>query len=326
MTRTQGLSSYTDTDLRTSVVLPVRNRVESLEQTLDTLVTQDLPNTAYEVIVCDDGSTDDIKLLTEKFQSSGISLRIERQSPLGPAAARNMGIRASRADIIIFFDSDVLVESSVVRLLIEALDEHPEWAGAEASLHPTGKQKGILWDAPSCLEGGRYHTAAIAYRRNVLLDVGGFDEYFKLPACEDVEIATRVLQRGPIGFVPNAKVMHPKRRVTLLTHWKWRQHWRYLTILALRYGILAFPDARCGPFPRLRIACSALITLPLGRLRAALRSINSSPADSFLAASFAIFDVICAIVVIPDVLLLAPPDRIDLLASHTKLLLQEYDV
>lgn len=306
------------TYLRASVVIPVRNRPDLLERALQSVVAQDLLRTDYEVIVCDDGSTDDIGAIVAKLGTGPTRIALCRQPPLGPAAARNLGIRSSHADIVIFIDSDVIADPNVVRLLVEALESHPEWQGAEAALRPADGSAGILWDAPSSESGGRFHTAGIAYRREALCAVGGFDEEFKLPACEDVELALRILKLGQIGFVPNAIVRHPARRVTLKTHWRWRKHWRYEIILALRYGILAFPGNSSGPFPRIRIAWSALVTLPAGRLLAGAKAFPKEPANALRAALLALFDVICGISALPDIFMQPLPCRKDALLSHER--------
>jgi hypothetical protein len=219
--------------------------------------------------------------------------------------------------LIVFVDSDVVANRALIRCLVEAMDTHNKWQGAEAALHPTGEDAGILWDAPSSTDGGRYHTAAIAYRREVLLAVGGFDEEFKLPACEDVELAVRVLEKGPIGFVPEAKAWHPRRKVTGLTHWRWRHHWRYEVILAVRYGILAFPDKSCGSFPRMRVALAAVATLPAGRFLSGLKFCANAPADAFLAALYALFDVLCGLWVLPSILFMPVPTRRNYLGVST---------
>lgn len=301
--------------LRASIVVPARNRTDLLERTLKTLIAQDLPHSDYEVIVCDDGSAEDIETVVLRHSPGSLRVSLKRQAPLGPASARNMGVRASRAAVVIFIDSDVVVDASLVRQLLAAMDSHPEWCGAEAALHPLGEKSGILWDAPASREGGHYHTAAIAYRRETLFSVGGFDEQFSLPACEDVEIALRVLEHGPIGFVPDAIVWHPTRKVTAMTHWRWRRHWRYETILAVRYGVLAFPGQPCGPLPRVRVAWSALVTLPGGRLLAALKSLLSAPWDAALAALFAMFDVLCGFFALPTILFVPVPMRESYLSS-----------
>ena len=306
-----------EASLKASVVVPVRNRPDLLAATLASLVDQDIPAQDYEIVVCDDGSVDDIGNVLARFAGADACVRLERQPPIGPAAARNLGIRQSRAPIVIFVDSDVVVDRCLVSSLVGALAAQPQWQGAEAALLPSGKDTGLLWDAPASLEGGHYHTAAIAYRREALVAAGGFDETFKLPACEDVELALRVLARGAIGFVPEAKAWHPRRKVTARMHWRWRRHWRYETILAQRYGILAFPGRSCGPFPRLRVAFAAVVTLPGGRLLSALRASLRAPAEAGPAALYALLDVVCGLVVLPDILFGPVPARQDYLNGWT---------
>ncbi len=295
--------------LRVSVVVPVRNRPELLAKALESLTTQDLPTNQFEIIVCDDGSTDNIVKVAHHYRSGPIAVRLERQSPCGPATARNLGISAARAPIVAFVDSDVVVDRSAIRLLTEALENQPGWQGAEAALYPEGDEQGVLWDAPASTMGGHYHTAAIAYRREVLFAVGGFDEDFKLPACEDVELAVRVLEHGPIGFVPDAKVWHPRRKITFQTHWRWRRHWYYETVLAVRYRILAFPGRGAGPFPRLRVAWAALVTLPAGRFLTATKALPLEPKSAVLAALYALFDGLCGLWALPSILLMPVPTR-----------------
>ena len=306
------------TSPRLSVVVPVRNRADLLTQTLDALATQDLPAECFEVVVCDDGSTDDLTAVVNRFRSGPMVVRWERQSPTGPAAARNLGVRRSKAPIIVFMDSDVVPRPSLLRLLLSALDEHPEWCGAEAALHPTGDGHGILWDAPISLDGGHYHTAAIAYRRNVLAAVGGLDEEFQLPACEDVELAVRILEQGPIGFVREAIVEHPQRRISLQTHWRWRRHWRYETILAVRYGILGFPGVPASALPRLRVAMAAVVSLPAGRFLAACRATFAGSPDGVAGMLYAMFDVFCGIWALPTILFAPVPARRDYLSSDAQ--------
>jgi glycosyltransferase involved in cell wall biosynthesis len=297
-----------------SVVVPARNRLGPLARTLETLIHQDLSPAEYEIIVCDDGSTEEVATVVAHFAAAPVAIRLNRQPRLGPAAARNLGIRLSAAPVVIFVDSDIEADQALVRHLLAALDSHVEWVGAEAALHPIGEHTGVLWDAPASIAGGRYHTAAIAYRRAVLLAVGGFDEDFRLPACEDVELAMRVLARGPIGFVPHAKARHRRRRVTAATHWRWRRHWRYQTILAARYGILAFPGRTCGPFPRPRVAWAALASLPAGRLWSAVKAAPQTPGDACLGSLYALFDIACGLSALPSILCAAVPPRRDYLA------------
>ncbi len=298
-----------------TVVFPIRNRRDLLEKCLFHLTFQDFALDNFEVLICDDGSTDGLRLVVEKFNEIIPNLRLLRQKPKGPGAARNLGIRESIAPIIIFLDSDVVADRTLVSTLVTALNQNCGWMGAEAYIGPTGGNESPLWDGPICSKGGRYHTAAIAYRREALIRAGGFDESFKLPACEDVDLAVQVLKLGPIGFVPEAVVKHPRRHVTLRTHWRWRQHWKYEMILAKRYGFLSFPSNPVGSFPRLKVALAAIITLPAGRFVRGLRYIQHEAVDGMLACFYAIFDVFCGLWALPSILFSSVPKRRNCLSN-----------
>jgi glycosyltransferase involved in cell wall biosynthesis len=300
-----------------SVVVPVRNRADLLALCLDSLVSQDLPASSFEIIVCDDGSTEDLSGIVEMCRQRHSETRHVQQDRLGPAAARNLGIRNSSAPVILFIDSDIVADGNLIRRIDDAMTRNPNWVGAEACLIPIDGTQNPLWEAPDASSGGRFHTAAIAYRREALIAAGGLDESFLLPACEDVELAARILPLGPIGFVPEAKAFHPRRRVDLRTHWRSRLHWKYLVPLAKRYGFLAFPERKTGRFYRLRIALAALITLPLGRLLEALRWTKRDPSVATRAGCYAIFDVVCGLWALPDILICRVPERLNYLQNES---------
>jgi GT2 family glycosyltransferase len=291
----------------------VRDRADQLTRCLHSLKQQDFPAEDFDVIVCDDGSTGDLSGVIENILPGPPAIKLERQGCRGPAAARNLGIRKSVSPIVLFIDSDIVADSGLIRSLVSSLQKNPDWTGAEACLLPIEGSTSPLWEAPDAATGGRFHTAAIAYRRNALIAAGGLDESFALPACEDVELAARILAQGTIGFVPDAKAFHPRRKVNLQIHWRYRLHWKYLVILAKRYGFLGFPERKIKRFSRLRIATSAVITLPFGRLRQALRWLKQNPSSAVLAGIYALFDIICGIWALPEIFFCAVPDRIDYL-------------
>jgi glycosyltransferase involved in cell wall biosynthesis len=296
-----------------SVVVPVRDRADLLMRCLNSIKNQDLSAECFDVIVCDDGSVGDLSGVVESFLPGPLNIRLVRQDCRGPAAARNLGIRESASPIVLFIDSDIVADKGLIRRLVAALFENPDWTGSEACLLPIEGSLCPLWEAPGAPTGGRFHTAAIAYRRDALIAAGGLDESFLLPACEDVELAARVLSQGPIGFVPDAKAFHPRRRVNLRIHWRSRLHWKYLVILAERYGFLAFPERKIKRFSRLRVAWAAVASLPLGRLMRALRWAKRSPSSATLAGLYALFDVVCGLWALPGILFCSVPERIDYL-------------
>lgn len=295
--------------MRCSVVIPVHNRSDLLRGVLAGLVAQGIPADDFEVLVCDDGSTEPIDAVVASFATALPRIRHLRQPNSGPAAARNLGIAHAASDIVVFLDSDVLPGDTVLERLTTALAAHPDWQGAEARLQPVGGEDSCVWDAPRSDDGGHYHTAAIAYRKAVLEQVGGLDENFSRAACEDVDLAVRVLPHGPIGFVPEAVVQHPRRRRTAASCWRARRNWRFVQMLALRHGFMAWPGNPTS-FPRLRTAFCATVALPLGESLEALKRLPTAPGDAIRGLGLAFVDWLGGVAMLPAILFAPlPPPR-----------------
>jgi glycosyltransferase involved in cell wall biosynthesis len=285
---------------RVSVVIPVFNRPNLLERCLSSLLHQDSPPGDVEVLVCDDGSTIDLGPVLKRFQGIFPQIKLLREDlSRGPAAARNMGIRCSQASIIVTIDSDVICARDFLHRIVEALEEHPEWAAVQGTVVPIGACPSPIWDAPTN-NGESYLTGASAYRTTALFEVGGFDE--ALLVGEDAAMAAEILKMGEFGFVREAIVYHPRRRVTLRTHWHWRRNWKYEMILARRYGFLCFPGNPAGRFPRWRIARAAVCTLPGGRFLEAMKYLKANPVEAILGCCYALFDVFCGLLSLRDIL------------------------
>jgi GT2 family glycosyltransferase len=293
-----------------SIIIPVRDRAGFLEQCLSALLTQDFPLSECEVLVCDDGSREDLRPVVALHQNRGLDIQLLRlEDTKGPAAARNLGIRAARASLIVCVDSDVVCDREFLKHLLKAMETHTEWVAAEGAVLPAGNSISLLEDAPENYNGGTYLSGASAFRFEALVKAGGFDENFLLPACEDAELAARLLIMGQFGWVPAAKAFHPVRRVTARTHWMWRRNWKYETILAKRYGFLSFPGHNAGRFPRLRVALAAVLNLPAGRLLQALTKPGQRFSDRLKASLYSILDVFCGLSALPQILLGPVPDR-----------------
>lgn len=310
-----GRNNQRNQSSQIAVVIPVRNQSNLLEECLLSLVDQDFSIGNVEVLVCDDFSTENLELVVNRCRKRIPNIRLLRlKKGQGPAAARNMGFRSSKASIFVCVDSDVICKKDFLRRIIDALEMNPDWVAAEATVLPKKEGRSILLDAPEN-RGGRFPSGASAYRSETLKRVGGFDEEFLLPACEDAELAARLLGIGKYGYVADAIVYHPTRTVSLQTHWRWRRHWRYEMILAKRYGFLSFPGKSAGRFPRLRVAMAAVLTLPAGRLLEGIRYIRRSPAGGLWACLYAIFDVFCGLWAIPTILFSRVPPQRDYLSN-----------
>lgn len=117
-------------DPKISVVIPTLNRAVYLESALASLERQTLAKHAFEVLVVDDGSSDDTEQLCRSWNGD-IGLRYYRQSHAGSAAAKNLGLFLSGAEIVVFFDDD---DAASERFLEEHLKAHAAYSDPRVSI------------------------------------------------------------------------------------------------------------------------------------------------------------------------------------------------
>ena len=113
-----------------SVVVPTRNRARYLRTSLGSLMRQSLDQ-PFEVVVVDDASSDETPRLAAEL---GVLL-VRHDSPEGPNAARNAGIRAASGELIVFVDDDVEAPDGWLAALAEGARRHPGRRGLRRS-HP----------------------------------------------------------------------------------------------------------------------------------------------------------------------------------------------
>jgi GT2 family glycosyltransferase len=193
-----------------TVIVPTYNRCELLGRALREMLEQTVSAESYEIVVVDDGSTDDTPAVVEGVRAPEERLRYFRQENKGPAAARNLGVREARGEIVLFTGDDCLPDR---RLLEEHLKAHERTGDVgvvgHVSWHPElkitpfmafleeGAQFGFkqIADAED-VAPWHFYTANCSVRKHWLEEVGGFDEDFKHAAYEDVEVAYRMQKRG----------------------------------------------------------------------------------------------------------------------------------
>jgi glycosyltransferase involved in cell wall biosynthesis len=127
--------------LRTSVIIPTFNRSDLIGAVLESLVGQDHPADAFEIVVVDDGSTDDTADVVGRYvaRTTGPDVRLVCQANGGGNRARNAGIRAARGELLAFLDDDEVAPPDHLRRSIELLDAHPEVAGVGGPAIDDGK-------------------------------------------------------------------------------------------------------------------------------------------------------------------------------------------
>jgi glycosyltransferase involved in cell wall biosynthesis len=196
--------------LQLSVVVPAYNDARLLTHTLRHIATQTVDASIYEILVVDDGSTDETPaVISAAAVESPVvrSVRLDRNR--GRAAARNAGVRAARGPLIVFIDSDVLVpaEFLAAHLSIHAGARQPVVGRGPVVLVPTPmmpERPPMIRTSPAYLD-----TANASIPRTILLDAGLFDEGFRLYGWEDFDLGMRLQARGlPRVFSPEAIAFH----------------------------------------------------------------------------------------------------------------------
>jgi GT2 family glycosyltransferase len=264
--------------LAASVIIPVHNRKSELQACLWALAQQDFPLSQFEVIICDDGSTEDFSQVLAEARQRQLQISYVRQPNKGPAAARNLGIKHAKAEIVAMTDSDTLPDAAWLKNLIEALAADPSAVGVEGRVFANNENEfAPLGEGPENQSGGVYLTCNMAYRRRVLVEVGGFDETFPFPAYEDVELAARAIQRGKILWQPAAVITHPQRPLTLKTVWKKLKHWEFVLRMGYRYGYFGWPRYPTK-WPKLYLIGLSVVALPLSKWKQAASCLMTNPA------------------------------------------------
>jgi glycosyltransferase involved in cell wall biosynthesis len=180
-----------------SAVVPVYNDAGMLRHTLAHLAAQTLEPDAFEVVVVDDGSTDDTPQVLAAATTSRVRVRgIRLQTNRGRSAARNAGIRTAAAPLIVFVDSDVLVKED---FLMRHLEMHrsagrPAVGRGPVVTIPTPeipRRTPLIRHSPAYLS-----TANASVARQALFEAGLFDEGFQPYGWEDFDLGLRLKARG----------------------------------------------------------------------------------------------------------------------------------
>lgn len=193
-----------------SVIIPTYNRAWSLAGAVESVLGQGHP--AVELIVVDDGSTDETPALLARY---GAALTVVTLENGGVSRARNRGIAASRGAFIAFLDSDDRWLAGKLDEQVAFFNANPEaqicqteelWIRNGTRVNPCKhhtKPSGDIFEASLhlCLVS----PSAVMMRRSLFDAVGFFDE--TLPACEDYDLWLRIACRYPVYTTPSALVV-----------------------------------------------------------------------------------------------------------------------
>lgn len=213
----------TDNQLKSvTILIPARNEELVIDRTLERMLSLDYPKNKMEVIVINDGSTDQTKRIVDTFASKdnrirAIHLPIVPQGR-GKAHALNIGLKNARHELIAVYDADNNPEPSALKQLVLHLLSDEELGGVIGKFRTLNKNKNLLTRFINIetlsfqwiLQAGRYQALKIAIlpgtncliRRDVLEACNGWDE---AAITEDSELSVRIYQKGwKLKFVPSA--------------------------------------------------------------------------------------------------------------------------
>lgn len=218
-----------------SVIVPTYNTSSLLDKTLNSLKHQNLDKSLFEVLVIDDGSTDNTREVTEQYKQD-FNVRYFYQEDLGfrAAAARNVGIREAAFSHIVILDSGIMLAANTLARHIAIHSKKDKQVliglshGVEEHTDVTAKKLREILDSNSlvssfdvlknepdlhdCREeylnsiGYKlelmqdpwliFWTSHVSCSKAMLLEIGGFDEWFNSWGAEDVEVGLRLYQHG----------------------------------------------------------------------------------------------------------------------------------
>jgi GT2 family glycosyltransferase len=199
-----------------SIVIPVRDGGENFRKCLRSL-DKFVPK-SIEIIVVIDGGTDNSRQLATEFGAKVLAF----PTSSGPARARNLGAAVATGDILFFIDADVTVGIDTLDRVIDIFTERPDLAAAIGSYDDAPGAANFLSQYKNLFHhythqaadprASTFWGACGAIRRQVFVELGGFDEAYRFPSIEDIELGYRLRQAGyQIRLCKTLQVKHLKR-------------------------------------------------------------------------------------------------------------------
>lgn len=258
-----------------SVVIPAYQSADTIAETIEACLNQDYPN--VEVIVVDDGSTDETAQIVQAYPVHYI-----HQKNAGPATARNLGWIATSGDIVCFTDADCIpARDWVSNLMAEYTADDIAGVGGTYDI----VNRGSLLAACIHEEIVERHLAMpryvnylgsfnVSYRRTILEQAGGFDTSYRVASGEDNDLAYRVIKLGhKLVFTTKAQVAHhhPENLFRYLKSQSQHGYWRMK--LYRHHPDMSRGDVYGGPldFVQPPLCACTLVIAPLALAWSALR-------------------------------------------------------
>jgi hypothetical protein len=202
----------------TSIVIPTYNHSSYLPEAIESALAQTAP---VEVIVVDDGSTDDTARVVDEYDERHANLKVVHVDHAGPSAARNRGLLAARGEYVMFLDADDVIAPEKVAAQLAEFDDHVGWVLSDVRIEDAVRNRVELaseryrykqrnlggWIRDQLAISNFIPIMAPLVRRSVLADVR-FGEL--LP--EDWHFWYAVAAQARVRYVPQVLATYRKRR------------------------------------------------------------------------------------------------------------------
>ena len=229
-----------------SVIIPTFNRAFCLKKAICSVLLQ----SGFELIVVNDGSTDETYKVLESFSNVRA---IHLQKNLGVSYARNRGIEQAKGSLICFLDSDDSWKIGKLEAQVKWMRDHPEcqavytdeiWIRNGVRVNPMFKHQKYSGDIfKKCLPLCIVSPSSVMLRKSLLDEVGGFDE--SMPVCEDYDLWLRIAVRYPFKFLNDKLIIKRGGHKDQLSRKYWgMDRWRVYALEKLLLGDDLNPEQR----------------------------------------------------------------------------------
>jgi len=199
--------------MRATIQLCTYNRAALLERVLDACFEQTIDASAYEIVLVNDGSTDDTSAVIERARARAVCrFTVVDQPNSGLAKGRNAGIGRAQGERIIFIDDDVLPLPNFVAEHLRSHDAHPLAIvrGGAINVESFDELPYPKW-SPKDYSGNYFWTTNVSVPLATIRAIGGFNESFSEYGWEDIDVGMRLRSRGVTAvFNSHALVYHYK--------------------------------------------------------------------------------------------------------------------
>ena len=195
--------------MKISIVIPLYNKEKHILETLTCIGKQTFQD--YEIIVVNDGSTDNSLKIVKSYQDSRI--KIINQSNAGAAAARNRGVKEATSEYVAFMDADDFWEERYLESMTKLISEYPNACiyGSNYKIIENGQSNVLKFPGIQNKKGymdnyfvsGKIYTplwtSAVIVKKETFLNLGGFPTTCKV--CEDIDLWCRFAATGKVAYL-----------------------------------------------------------------------------------------------------------------------------